>query len=232
MNRNKSKNDYIKALSTKPDSKFFERRLARFVANMDPDDYRCKIMKSGVVTQLIIFQKGYIKYLTDFFRLTQYKDISLEEAENFVPDVFLLLGAPEKVISFPQVGYFDIKGPRGNIKTLVTPLRKEADYFGDVKKPWLTMMNERVKEMGGIPKHGSLFAIELEDGSIFVVEVDGDSGVGKSEMLAGLTLKWLEQNLPGVRSIKNVAGDMYHVFRDKEGNIYGFGTEEGDFSRV
>ena len=232
MNRSKSMNDYIKALSTKPDSKFFERRVARFVANMDPDDYRCKIMKNGVVTQLIIFQKGYIKYLTDFFRLTQYKDISLREAENFVPDVFLLLGAPEKVISFPQVGYFDIKGPRGNIKTLVTPLRKEADYFGDIKKPWLTMMNERVKEMGGIPKHGSLFAIELEDGSIFVVEVDGDSGVGKSEMLAGLTLKWLRQNLPGVRSIKNIAGDMFHVFRDKEGNLYGFGTEEGDFSRV
>lgn len=232
MNRGNSKNDYIKSLSTKPDSKFFERRVARFVANMDPDDYRCKIMKSGVVTQLIIFQKGYIKYLTDFFRLTQYKDISLQEAENFVPDVLLLLGAPEKVISFPQVGYFDIKGPNGNIKTLVTPLRKEADYFGDVKKPWLTMMNERVKEMGGIPKHGSLFAIELEDGSIFVVEVDGDSGVGKSEMLAGLTLKWLRQNLPGVRSIKNIAGDMFHVFRDKEGNLYGFGTEEGDFSRV
>ena len=232
MNRSKSKNDYIKALSTKPDSKFFERRLARFTANMDPDDYRCKVMKNGVVTQLIIFQKGYIKYLTDFFRLTQYKDISLQEAQNFVPDVLLLLGAPEKVISFPQVGYFDIKGPNGNIKTLVTPLRKEADYFGDVKKPWLTMMNEKVKEMGGIPKHGSLFAIELEDGSIFVVEVDGDSGVGKSEMLAGLTLKWLRQNLPGVRSIKNIAGDMFHVFRDKEGNLYGFGTEEGDFSRV
>ncbi len=232
MNRGKSKNDYIKALSPKPGSKFFERRLARFVANMDPDDYRCKIMKSGVVTQLIIFQKGYIKYLTDFFRLTQYKDISLEEAENFVPDVLLLLGAPEKVISFPQVGYFDIKGPHGNIKTLVTPLRKEADYFGDVKKPWLTMMNERVKEMGGIPKHGSLFAVELEDGSIFVIEIDGDSGVGKSEMLAALTLKWLRQNLPGVRSIKNVAGDMFHVFRDKDGNLYGFGTEEGDFSRV
>ncbi|SFE55326.1 aminotransferase class I/II-fold pyridoxal phosphate-dependent enzyme [Thermophagus xiamenensis] len=232
MNRSKSKNDYIKALSTKPSSRFFERRLARFVANMDPDDYRCKIMKNGVVTQLIIFQKGYIKYLTDFFRLTQYQDISLKDAETFVPDVLLLLGAPEKVISFPQIGYFDIQGPKGNIKTLVTPLRKEADYFGDVKKPWLTMINEKVKEMGGIPKHGSLFAIELEDGSIFVVEVDGDSGVGKSEMLAGLTLKWLRQNLPGVRSIKNIAGDMFHVFRDKEGNLYGFGTEEGDFSRV
>ncbi len=232
MNRSKSKNDYIKALSTKPDSKFFERRVARFVANMDPDDYRCKILRSGVVNQLIIFQKGYIKYLTDFFRLAQYKDVSLEEAETFVPDALLLLGAPEKVISFPQVGYFDIKGPRGNIKTLVTPLRQEADYFGNVKKPWLTMMNEKVKEMGGIPKHGSLFAIELEDGSIFVVEVDGDSGVGKSEMIAALILKWLQQNLPGVRSVKLIAGDMFHVFRDKEGNLYGFGTEVGDFSRV
>src|SRR5690554_8048207 len=37
MNRGASKNDYIKTLSIKPSSKFFERRLARFVANLDPD---------------------------------------------------------------------------------------------------------------------------------------------------------------------------------------------------
>ncbi|TAJ15766.1 aminotransferase class I/II-fold pyridoxal phosphate-dependent enzyme [Marinilabiliaceae bacterium JC017] len=232
MNQGNSKHDYIKTLNTKPSSKFFERRLARFVANMDPDDYRCKIMQHGVVKEMIVFQKGYIKYMTDNFRLMQYKDVSLEEARNFKPDVLLFLGAPEKVISFPQVGYFDIKGPNGNIKTIVTPLKKEADYFGDVKKPRLTMVNEKVKEMGGVPKHGSLFAVELEDGSIFVVEIDGDSGVGKSEMIAALILKWLRQNLPGVRSIKMIAGDMFHVFRDKQGNIYGFGTEEGDFSRV
>jgi hypothetical protein len=232
MNRGKSKNDYIKSLSIKPSSKFFERRLAKFVANLDPDDYRCKIMQHGVVKQLIVFQKGYIKYLTDFFRIVQYNDVSLEEAQNFVPDVFLFLGAPEKVISFPQVGFFDIKGPNGSIKTVVTPLRKEGDYFGNVKKPWLTMLNEKVKEMGGVPKHGSLFAIEMEDGSIFTIEVDGDSGAGKSEMIAALVLRWLRHNLPGVRSVKLIAGDMFHVFRDKEGNIYGFGTEEGDFSRV
>ncbi|MDG5800198.1 aminotransferase class I/II-fold pyridoxal phosphate-dependent enzyme [Marinilabiliaceae bacterium ANBcel2] len=232
MNRGKSKHDYLKTLSVKPSSKFFENRLARFVDNMDPDDYRCKIMQHGIVKQLIVFQKGYIKYLTDFFRLVQTYDVSLEEARNFVPDVLLFLGAPEKVISFPQVGFFDIKGPKGNIKTVVTPLRKEGDYFGNVKKPWLTMLNEKVKEMGGVPKHGSIFAIEMEDGSIFTVEIDGDSGVGKSEMLAALVLKWLRQNLAGVRSIKNLAGDMFHVFRDKEGHLYGFGTEEGDFSRV
>ncbi|MBI9064676.1 MAG: aminotransferase class I/II-fold pyridoxal phosphate-dependent enzyme [Marinilabiliaceae bacterium] len=232
MNEGNSKNDYIKALSTKPSSKFFERRLARFVANMDPDDYRCKILQHGAVKEMFVFQKGYIKYMTDNFRLMQYKDVSLQDARNFQPDVLLFLGAPEKVISFPQVGFFDIKGPNGSIKTLVTPLKKEADYFGDVKKPRLTMINEKVKEMGGVPKHGSLFAVELEDGSIFVIEIDGDSGVGKSEMIAALILKWLKQNLPGVRSIKMIAGDMFHVFRDKAGNIYGFGTEVGDFSRV
>ncbi len=232
MNRSKSNHDYVKMISPKPSTKFFERRLSRFVDNMDPDDYRCKILNHGIVKELHVFQKGYIKYMTDNFRLQQYQDVSLKEAKNFMPDVILFFGAPEKVISFPPVGYFDIKGPNGNIKTIVTPLKKKADYFGDIKKPRLTVINEKVKEMGGIPKHGSLFAVELEDGSIFVVEIDGDSGVGKSEMIAALILKWLRQNLAGVRSIKMIAGDMFHVFRDKAGNIYGFGTEVGDFSRV
>jgi hypothetical protein len=232
MNNGEYKHDYIKKLKAKPPAEFFEKRLARFVANMDPDDYRCKIVRHGIVKELMIYQKGYIKYMTDNFRLMQYKDVSIEEAQTFIPDVVLFYGAPEKVISFPPVGYFDIKGPKGNIKTIVTPLKKEVDYFGDIKKPRLTVINEKVKEMGGIPKHGSLFAVELEDGSIFVIEIDGDSGVGKSEMLAALILKWLNQNLPGVRSIKMIAGDMFHVFRDKEGNLYGIGTEVGDFSRV
>ncbi len=232
MNKGEHKHDYIKRLNVRPPAEFFERRLARFIANMDPDDYRCKIIEHGIVKELLIYQKGYIKYMTDNFRLLHYKDVSLKEAMNFMPDVILFYGAPEKVISFPPIGYFDIKGPKGNIKTIVTPLKKEVDYFGDIKKPRLTVVNEKVKEMGGIPKHGSLFAVELEDGSIFVVEIDGDSGVGKSEMLAALILKWLNQNLPGIRSIKMIAGDMFHVFRDKEGNLYGIGTEVGDFSRV
>lgn len=88
-----------------------------------------------------------MKYLTDNFRLNYTEDISLKDIKNFVPDVISLLGAPEKLISFPQIGYFDIKGPAGNIKTIVTPLKSEADYFGDVKKPRLTVINEKVKEI-------------------------------------------------------------------------------------
>ncbi len=225
-------NEIVKSLDTRPDSNFFAERLKRFVANMDKHDYRCKIKKTGLVKELVVFQKSYMKYLTDNYRLFLYKDITEKDIKNFVPDIIAFFGAPEKVISYPQVGYFDLDGPNGKIKTIVTPLKQKADYFGNIKKPRLSLINEKVKEMGGIPKHGSLFAVEEEDGSVFVIEIDGDSGVGKSEMLAAMMLKWLRRNLPGIRSIKMIAGDMFHVFKDTEGNIYGIGTEVGDFSRV
>jgi hypothetical protein len=224
--------EYIKSMDIKPPSVFFGRRMEKFIENMDENDYRCKIIKHGLVKVLYVFQKCYIKYLTDNYRLITADEVSLEDVKKFTPEVILFYGAPEKVISFPQIGYFDLKGPDGNIKTLITPLKKEVDYFGDIKKPWLTMMNEKVKEMGGIPVHGSLFAVEEEDGSMFVVQISGDSGVGKSEMLAALILKWLKKDLPGIRAIKMIAGDMFFVFPDDQGNLYGIGTEEGDFSRV
>jgi hypothetical protein len=229
---NPSPNDYIKNLATKPKAEFFADRLRKFVEIMDKGEYRCKITDKGLIKELVIFHKAYIKYLADNFRLLDYEDITFEQAKKFVPDVVMFLGVPEKVISFPQIGYFDLKGPNGKIKTFVTPLKKEADYFGDVKKPRLTMINEKVKEMGGIPIHGSMFAVEEEDGGIFVVHIGGDSGVGKSEMLAALMLKWLRKDLTRIRSIKLIAGDMFHIFPDKEGNLYGIGTEVGDFSRV
>lgn len=224
--------DYVCNINPRPKAGFFDDRLARFVANMDSDDYRCKIVKHGIVKELVIFQKGYMKYLTDNYRLNYTEDISLKDIKNFVPDVISLLGAPEKLISFPQIGFFDIKGPKGNIKTIVTPLKSEADYFGDVKKPRLTIINEKVKEIGGIPRHGSLFLVEENDGAVFVIEINGDSGVGKSEMIAAFILKWLKNNLEGIRSVKMIAGDMFHEFQDDKGNLYGIGTEVGDFSRT
>ena len=173
-----------------------------------------------------------MKYMADNYRLLDLQNASLNEVKDFVPDTICFYGAPSKVISFPKVGYFDLKGPNGNIKTIVTPLTKKGDYYGNIKKPRLTIMNEKVKEMGGIPVHGSMFAVEEEDGCMFVVQIAGDSGVGKSEMLAAMMLKWMKKNLTGVRSLKMMAGDMFHVFPDEKGNLYGIGTEVGDFSRV
>jgi hypothetical protein len=229
---NESPNEYIKNLATRPKSEFFARRMSKFIEHIDSQDYRCKIIDKGLFKELVIFQKSYMKYLSDNYQLIGPDIVGPDQIRNFVPDVIQFLGAPGKVISFPKVGYFDLDGPNGKIKTMVTPLDPKADYFGNVKKPRLTLINEKVKEMGGIPIHGSLFAIEEEDGGIFVVHVDGDSGVGKSEMLAAMMLKWLKKDLTHIRSIKLIAGDMFHIFPDKEGNLYGIGTEVGDFSRV
>jgi len=227
-----SPNEFIKKMQTRPSSGFFAKRMREFVDNLDEEDYRCKIVRHGLVKEMYIFQKSYLKYLTDNFRLIQREFIPLKDVKSFIPDVIFFLGAPEKVLSYPSVGYFDLKGPKGNIKTIVTPLKKSMDYFGNIKKPRLTVVNEKIKEIGGMPVHGSLFAVEENDGSLFVIQISGDSGVGKSEMIAAMMLKWMQRNLPGVRSIKLIAGDMFHVFPDKEGNLYGIGTEEGDFSRV
>ncbi len=228
----KDSNEYIKVLDTRPMPSFFLNRIQQFISKMDSGDYRCKIFNGGLVNELFVFHKSYMKYLTDNFRLMQKQEVNIGQIQHFVPDTICFYGFPEKLISFPQVGYFDIPGPRGNIKSIVSPLRKEADYFGNIKKPRLMVLNEKIKEMGGIPIHGSMFAVEEEDGAVFVVQISGDSGVGKSEMLAAMMLKWLTQNLTGVRSLKMIAGDMLHLFPDKDGNLYGLGTEEGDFSRV
>ncbi len=224
--------EYIKFLNTRPLGDFFVNRLRKFVSNMDMGDYRCKIFNGGLLNELFIFHKSFMKYMADNYRLLDLQDAGIDDVVNFVPDTICIYGAPEKVISFPRVGYFDIKGPGGNIKTIVIPHNQKGDYYGNIKKPRLTVLNEKVKEMGGIPIHGSMFAVEEEDGAVFVIHIAGDSGVGKSEMLAAMMLKWMKKNLTGVHSLKMIAGDMFHIFPDVNGNLYGIGTEVGDFSRV
>ncbi|MFQ8806883.1 MAG: hypothetical protein ACLR8Y_19725 [Alistipes indistinctus] len=40
--------EYIRYIDLRPDPSFFVHRLARFVTRtMDPDDYRCKVVKHG-----------------------------------------------------------------------------------------------------------------------------------------------------------------------------------------
>jgi hypothetical protein len=232
LGKDNSSREFIKNMHTLPTARFFNERIEKFADLLNSDDYRCQIVTNGLVNELYIFHKTYMKYLADNFRLLNPHSVTLEEVRKFNPDIALMYGAPEKTLSHPQIGYFDSDGENGKVKTLITPLKKKVDYFGDIKKPRLTLMNEKVKEMGGAPIHGSFFIVESEDGTLFGIMISGDSGVGKSEMLAAMMLKWLQKDLSEIRSIKLIAGDMLHVFPDKHGNLYGIGTEVGDFSRV
>ncbi len=227
-----SDNNTIQNYESKPKTDFFVRRLREFSENLDHTEYRCKIYDNGIVKQLFVYQKSYTKYLLDMHRLVAMPDVDLAQIETFVPDMICFFGASEKLLSFPKIGIFDITEGNYKIKTIVTPLEPKTDYFGNIKKPWLTALNELMKDKGFMPVHGSLFLIEREDGQIYTVQVNGDSGVGKSEMLAAMMLRWLKKDLTGIRSVKQIAGDMFHVIPDEHGNLYGIGTEVGDFSRT
>jgi hypothetical protein len=57
-----------------------------------------------------------MKYMSDNFRILDQHVTTVDEAKSFVPDIICVYGAPEKVVSFPQVGYFNIPGPNGTLK--------------------------------------------------------------------------------------------------------------------
>ncbi|HCC28823.1 MAG TPA: hypothetical protein DEQ03_01980, partial [Marinilabiliales bacterium] len=74
--------DYIKILDTRPLGNFFVNRLQKFVANMDMGDYRCKIFNGGLLNELFIYHKSYMKYMADNFRLLDIQDASIDEVRN------------------------------------------------------------------------------------------------------------------------------------------------------
>ena len=73
----------IKNFDTKPTAVFFRDRLSKFIENMDATDYRCKIIKHGLVKVLYVIQKSYIKYLTDNYRLITADEVSLDDLKRF-----------------------------------------------------------------------------------------------------------------------------------------------------
>jgi len=65
----KKSNEYIKILDTRPLGSFFVNRLKKLVGTMDMGDYRCKIFNGGLLNELFIFHKSYMKYMADNYRL-------------------------------------------------------------------------------------------------------------------------------------------------------------------
>jgi hypothetical protein len=109
-----------------------------------------------------------------------------------------------------------------------------ADYFGFLKKSLLTLHNERVKALGGMPVHGAMITITFLNGLRKTLVFSADSGAGKSETITAMMEALVSTRGPAaeLQRIDILAGDMLSLWRGEDGQLYAFGTETGDFLRL
>ncbi len=210
---------------------FFKKRLDGFVENMDPKEWVCKMVQIGPTKLLLVLNRSYSHYLVEELRLFPQFDVDINEIDSIKPDAVSILGLPTKVMGEDyKIGYyFD-----GEMPVSWVDSEDITDYMGYLKKPLLTVANERVKAMGGMPVHGSAMTLTYKNGLRKTFVCAGDSGTGKSETLIAM----MEQMVKGeglakdLESIDLLAGDMLSMFIGEDGQVYTFGTEEGDFMRM
>jgi hypothetical protein len=148
----------------------------------------------------------------------------------------LLFGLPAKVMGDAyKTGYIiDRKRDGAPLPTAWVAREDATDYFGFLKKSLLTLHNEQVKALGGMPVHGAMITITFVNGLRKTLVFSADSGTGKSETITAL----MEQAATGLGSaaelqrIDILAGDMLSLWRGEDDQIYAFGTETGDFLRL
>ncbi|MNP24293.1 hypothetical protein D3C76_1170450 [compost metagenome] len=96
-----------------------------------------------------------------------------------------------------------------------------------MKKMSLTLHNLIMIKRGFLPIHGAMVNIVLKNGKEANVIIMGDSGAGKSESLEAFrTLS--EEHI----SDMTIVFDDMGTIKEKDGKIYGYGTEIGAFVRL
>lgn len=219
-----------------PDRSFFGNRLAKFAEVMDPAKFIFKIIQVGPVRTLLIIDKSYGQYVAEELRLFPQYDLTAEQLQNVKPDTISFLGLPGKVMGKDyKVGYFmDKNADNSSLPVSWVSKDKLTDYMGYLKKPILTLHNEKVKEMGGVPIHGAAFTIVFKNGLRKTVVMTGDSGTGKSETVIAMREKIVKQlgQAAEVADVEMLAGDMLSLWKGADGEVYMLGTESGDFLRM
>ncbi|KKR23510.1 MAG: hypothetical protein UT55_C0090G0001 [Candidatus Peregrinibacteria bacterium GW2011_GWE2_39_6] len=214
-------------------------RLEQFAKEYDPDKYTLKMMQIGPKRVLLVLNKGFESQLMQDYRLNpQYSltDIAPEGLDQVNPECIYFMGIPEHVMgSSSKVGYYFDKTASGEnlpVGWVTTDMLHE--YTGYLKKPALTLVNELVLDMGGLPIHGSAFTITTKDGRTKTVVLGGDSGAGKSETLTAMTEKVIAElgGPDNIQYIDLLAGDMVSLWIDDDGDFSVMGTEQGDFMRM
>lgn len=217
---------------------YFRTRLERFAQSPGFEHYFCKAVQVGPFQMLLLMHRSTAHLLSDELRLfPQIEQVQLREALDHMSwDGVLLFGVPTKVLgSAFRSGYVHERKEDGSLLPVAWVAREDAtDYVGFLKKSLLTLHNERVKAMGGMPVHGAMITITFKNGLRKTLVFSADSGTGKSEMITAM----MEQLAAGagqaveMRQIDILAGDMLSLWRGEDEQIYAFGTETGDFMRL
>ncbi|MBK8481035.1 MAG: aminotransferase class I/II-fold pyridoxal phosphate-dependent enzyme [Proteobacteria bacterium] len=217
---------------------YFHRRLALFAELSNLAHYVCKAVQVGPFKMLLVIHRADFHLICDELRLfPQIEEVQLAPALHRLRwDGVLLLGIPAKTLgdSF-KTGYVLDRQADGALLATAWVAREDAtDYVGFLKKSLLTLHNEQVKALGGMPVHGAMITITFKNGLRKTVAFSADSGTGKSETITAM----MEQLASGVGQaaelsrIDILAGDMLSLWRGEDDQIYAFGTETGDFLRL
>ncbi len=216
----------------------FRRRLTTFAQRADPADYVCKAEQVGPFRMLVVIHKSCFHLIGDELRLyPQIEDVQLREnLDGARWDGVMLFGIPAAALgeSF-RTGYVLDRLEDGTLLPTGWVAREDAtDYVGFFKKTLLTLHNERVKAMGGMPVHGAMITVTFRNGLRKTLVFSADSGTGKSETITAMMEQAINAEGPAAELLRVdiLSGDMLSLWRGEDGQIYAFGTETGDFLRL
>jgi len=108
------------------------------------------------------------------------------------------------------------------------PACDELGYFGYLKKMILTLHNIRKIRSGKLPFHGAFMKIYLKGEKPATLLLMGDTGAGKSETIEAMRGFGAEL----IQDMVVVADDMGSMELSGDGDVLGYGTETGAFSRL
>lgn len=221
-----------------PEHAFFLRRLERFAESANLSHYVCMALPVGPFRMLVVIHKACFHLVNDALRLfPQIEAMQRGELLDAMPwDAVMLFGIPSKILGDSyKTGYILEPRARAAPFPISWVAREDAtDYVGFFKKTLLTMHNELVKAMGGMPVHGAMFTITFKNGLRKTLVFSADSGTGKSETITAM----MDQLVSGegvaaeVKRVDILAGDMLSLWRGEDEQLYAFGTEQGDFLRL
>lgn len=189
---------------------------------INKEHWFCYPAQIGELMAFLYFHRDFMEHgitLCNLFELAKE-----DEYRGKKPDIVYVFGARESGEELKTVFYDDIKN---DIMLGYVNHSEDIDYFGYMKKMSLTLHNLIMMKRGYLPIHGAMVNIVLKNGKEANVIIMGDSGAGKSESLEAFrTLS--EEHI----SDMTIVFDDMGTIKEKDGKIYGYGTEIGAFVRL